>query len=108
MAKFWLGVAIWVCVGVAVEAKANPQVCPVFADMAIVARALGAVNIDRGKAEVIMQAIYEVPPEFRQFVTSLTDQAYAKAVEPRHFAEQVFARCMASGGNPKAFIGVRS
>ena len=96
----------------AIAAQAQParitqQGCMVATDMALVARALAQQGVARSTAERVMAAIYlsEAEPTVAELRRRVTDRAYARQGTPQELAQDIFARCMGSGGDIDATFG---
>ena len=94
--------------------------CGVAADMAVVAHSLAREQIQRPKADAIMDRIYDVSESDRgkELLRDITDAAYSAkqdtnassgaTASSQTFAEDLFATCMKSGGDLDTILGRRS
>ena len=94
--------------------------CGVAADMAVVAHSLAREQIQRPKADAIMDRIYDVSESDRgkELLRDITDAAYGAqqdtnassgaTASSQTFAEDLFATCMKSGGDMDTILGRRS
>ncbi len=109
-----LGLVVPVLLAVALTATAlaaprvpNPDECGVAADMAIVARALAAEDVERHKAETIMRRIYDVSHSGRELrMRLILAAAYVNREAPGEFASKLFLTCLATGGDVDRILGV--
>jgi hypothetical protein len=94
--------------------------CGVAADMAVVAHSLAREQIQRPKADAIMDRIYDVSESDRgkQLLRDITDAAYGAQEEQaasaggtassQEFAEELYTTCMQTGGDMDTILGRRS
>lgn len=99
----------------AAEVSAAPRAesaleCGIAADMAVVAHSLAREQVQRPKAGAIMARIYDVSGSDRgeELMNEILEAAYSNPVpSSQRFAEDLFAACMASGGNMDTILGQR-
>ena len=116
MLRNTIGAALAAALLQATSAPAAPHAesaleCGIAADMAIVAHSLAREEVQRPKAGAIMQRIYDVAASDRgqRLMTDILAAAYAVqgSGSSQKFAEDLFATCMASGGNMDTILGKR-
>ena len=83
----------------------DPAECLVFADMALVARALAKEGVDKEKAAAVVSDVYQMPtPELAKVAASLLSAAYGDPRTPRNFAAGFYLACLTS--KLDGFLGV--
>ncbi|HZM33036.1 MAG TPA: hypothetical protein VFC18_00960 [Burkholderiales bacterium] len=85
--------------------------CGIAADMAVVAHSLAREEVQRSKADAIMERIYDVAASDRgqRLMADIVAAAYALqgSGSSQKFAEDLFAACLNSGGNMDTILGKR-
>jgi hypothetical protein len=110
----WIGIAVlllvalaWATAALSAPRMRNAEECQVAADMAIVARALAAEDIERVKAETIMRRIYDLEqlPDGESLARAILAAAYLDRDAPGGFATRLYVTCMATGGDMDRVLG---
>jgi len=116
--KHMLGALAAILCAAAVQAAPraeSAQECGIAADMAVVAHSLAREEVQRPKANLIMERIYDVAESERgkEIMKEILDAAYAQSTAAagggtgQKFAEELFSACMETNGNLDSVLGKR-
>jgi lipopolysaccharide export LptBFGC system permease protein LptF len=113
MLRFVPAAVLVTAAGAATAAIAAPRAesaleCGIAADMAVVAHSLAHEQIQRTKANTIMERIYDVSQSDRgkELMKEILDAAYiSKGNSSQEFAEDLYSTCMKSGGDMDPVLG---
>ena len=83
-----------------------PSACYLYADYAIVARAMANESVNEPVAKRVLASIYNIPPVHRSNFDLLFAMAQKDRRTPGDFATAIGNQCVAAAGRPQAFLGV--
>lgn len=80
--------------------------CYIYADYAIVSRAMVESGLSEPVQTAILDRIYRVPEPLKRSFKMLFDLAQRDKRSARDFATAIGTRCIEMNGKPEAFLGV--
>lgn len=80
--------------------------CYIYADYAIVSRAMAESGLSEPAQTAILDRIYRVPESLKRSFKMLFDLAQSDKRSARDFATAIGTRCIEMNGKPEAFLGV--